>query len=60
MGVGLANDNIGGGGQSPGRYNVIYGQEYFKNLVDQKHYWGEIAAAIGPGENLRLSENSCP
>ena len=28
---GLANDNMGGG-QDPGRYNVIYGQEYFKNL----------------------------
>ena len=22
----------GRGGQNPGRYNVIYGQEYFKNL----------------------------
>ena len=22
----------GEGGQNPGRYNVIYGQEYFKNL----------------------------
>ena len=22
----------GGSGQDPGRYNVIYGQEYFKNL----------------------------
>ena len=21
-----------GGGQNPGRYNIIYGQEYFKNL----------------------------
>ena len=33
MGRGLANDNMGGEeGQIPGRYNVIYGQEYFKNL----------------------------
>ena len=28
---GLANDNMGLGGQNPGRYN-IYGQEFFRNL----------------------------
>ena len=31
MGGGRANDKTWGG-QHPGRYNVIYGQEYFKNL----------------------------
>ena len=30
MGGGPANDSMGG--QNPGRYNIIYGQEYFKNL----------------------------
>ena len=28
-----------GEGQNPGRYNVIYGQEYFKNLGKIAKIW---------------------
>ena len=35
-----------GGGQNPGRYNIIYGQEYFKNLEKICKNWGKTKANL--------------
>ena len=38
----------GGGGQAPGRNNIIYGQEHLKKLEKEKSFknWGNVKANL--------------